>query len=80
VLDAGHIPDGQTGMAEQELLRAERHAALRAAFTHLPPACQQCQSDQELAPSLSARVRPSRAWARAHEAAGTGRRVNPAIA
>jgi RNA polymerase sigma factor (sigma-70 family) len=41
VLDAGHIPDGQTGMAEQELLRAERHAALRAAFTHLPPACQQ---------------------------------------
>ena len=28
-------------MAEQELARAERHAALREAFTHLPPPCQQ---------------------------------------
>jgi len=38
VLDAEHIADNQTGMAEQELLIAERHAALREAFTQLPPA------------------------------------------
>ncbi len=31
------IPDMMTGAAESELLRAERHAALREAFTHLPP-------------------------------------------
>jgi len=28
-------------MAEQQVLMAERHAALREAFTHLPPRCQQ---------------------------------------
>ena len=28
-------------MADQELLTAERHAALREAFTRLPPCCQQ---------------------------------------
>jgi DNA-directed RNA polymerase specialized sigma24 family protein len=28
-------------MAEQELARAERNAALREAFTHLPSPCQQ---------------------------------------
>jgi RNA polymerase sigma factor (sigma-70 family) len=43
--DAGYlqesIPDEQTGMAEQELLVAERHVALREAFTRLPPCCQQ---------------------------------------
>ena len=38
VLDAETIPDQQAGMAEQELLTAERHAALREAFTRLPPA------------------------------------------
>jgi RNA polymerase sigma factor (sigma-70 family) len=41
---SGHppeIPDTTTGAAESELLRAERHAALRQAFTHLPPSCQQ---------------------------------------
>jgi hypothetical protein len=32
-------PDGQTGIAEQELLLAELNAALRAAFAHLPPKC-----------------------------------------
>jgi RNA polymerase sigma factor (sigma-70 family) len=37
---AGHIPDQQTGMAEHELLAVERHAALREAFTRLPPCCQ----------------------------------------
>jgi RNA polymerase sigma factor (sigma-70 family) len=40
-LDAQNIPGEQTVMAEQELLMAERHAALREAFTHLPPRCQQ---------------------------------------
>jgi RNA polymerase sigma factor (sigma-70 family) len=40
--DAGNIPDGQAETIEQMLLAAERHAALRKAFTHLPP------PDQEL--------------------------------
>jgi RNA polymerase sigma factor (sigma-70 family) len=35
--DAADIPDQVTGAADSELLRAERHAALREAFTHLPP-------------------------------------------
>jgi len=39
-LDADHIPGQQTGPAEQVLLAAERHAALREAFTRLPPCCQ----------------------------------------
>jgi DNA-directed RNA polymerase specialized sigma24 family protein len=41
VPDAGAIADQQAGMAEQELLAAERHAALREALTRLPPCCQQ---------------------------------------
>jgi RNA polymerase sigma factor (sigma-70 family) len=40
VPDVESIPDEQTGTAEQELLLAERHAALREAFTRLPPPCQ----------------------------------------
>jgi RNA polymerase sigma factor (sigma-70 family) len=40
-LDAETIPGQQTTAAEQELLTAERHAALREAFTQLPPRCQQ---------------------------------------
>jgi RNA polymerase sigma factor (sigma-70 family) len=40
VLDAENIPDEQTDTAEQQLLTAERHAALREAFTGLPPRCQ----------------------------------------
>ena len=36
-LDAETIPDEQAGPAEQELLAAERHAALRQAFADLPP-------------------------------------------
>ena len=39
VLDAETIPGQQTDPAEQQLLTAERHAALREAFTHLPPRC-----------------------------------------
>jgi RNA polymerase sigma factor (sigma-70 family) len=38
--DAENIPDAQGEAAEQELLAAERHAALREAFAHLSPACQ----------------------------------------
>ena len=36
-LDIENIPDEQIGTAEHELLRAERHAALREAFYRLPP-------------------------------------------
>jgi RNA polymerase sigma factor (sigma-70 family) len=41
VLDTENIPDIQTATAEQVLLAAERHAALREAVTRLPPGCQQ---------------------------------------
>jgi len=40
VLDAANIPGQQTGLAEQQLLTAERHAALREAVTCLPTSCQ----------------------------------------
>jgi RNA polymerase sigma factor (sigma-70 family) len=40
MLDAQDIPDQQAATAEQELLAAERRAALREAFTTLPPHCQ----------------------------------------
>jgi RNA polymerase sigma factor (sigma-70 family) len=40
-LDAENIPDGQADPAEQDLLEAERHAALRQAFADLPPHGQQ---------------------------------------
>ena len=39
--DAENIPDGRAETIEQGLLAAERHAALRQAFTHLPPRDQQ---------------------------------------
>jgi len=41
VLDVEIIPDAEARMIDHELLMAERHAALREAFTHLPPKCQQ---------------------------------------
>ncbi len=41
VLDAENIPDEQSVTAEHELLLAERNAALREAFTRLPPGYQQ---------------------------------------
>ena len=41
MLDTENIPDGETQTIEQGLLAAERHAALREAFTHLPPRDQQ---------------------------------------
>jgi RNA polymerase sigma factor (sigma-70 family) len=40
-LDAETIPDEHAGIAEQELLAAERHAALREACHDLPPSGQQ---------------------------------------
>jgi DNA-directed RNA polymerase specialized sigma24 family protein len=40
-LDADSIPDKQAQAADQELLAAERHVALREAFTYLPPEGQQ---------------------------------------
>jgi RNA polymerase sigma factor (sigma-70 family) len=39
--DADNIPYGEDETIEQGLLAAERHAALREAFTHLPPRDQQ---------------------------------------
>jgi RNA polymerase sigma factor (sigma-70 family) len=39
--DPENIPDGTVETIEQGLLAAERHAALREAFTHLPPRDQQ---------------------------------------
>ena len=39
--DSDNIPDGQAEPIERVLLAAERHAALREAFTHLPPRDQQ---------------------------------------
>jgi RNA polymerase sigma factor (sigma-70 family) len=39
--DTQNLADEHAEAAEQVLLAAERHAALREAFTHLPPACQQ---------------------------------------
>jgi RNA polymerase sigma factor (sigma-70 family) len=40
-LDTGDIPDTGAEPADSGLLAAERHAALRQAFTCLPPRCQQ---------------------------------------
>jgi RNA polymerase sigma factor (sigma-70 family) len=40
MLDAENMPDEQAETVEQELLVAERHAALREAFSHLPAHCQ----------------------------------------
>jgi len=41
VLDAEIIPHQHAEIADQELLTAERHVALREALTRLPPCCQQ---------------------------------------
>ena len=40
-LDTENIPDEHGVTAEQELLVTEAHTALREAFLHLPPRCQQ---------------------------------------
>jgi DNA-directed RNA polymerase specialized sigma24 family protein len=36
MVDAEAVPDEQAGTVDQDLLVAERHAALREAFAHLP--------------------------------------------
>jgi RNA polymerase sigma factor (sigma-70 family) len=41
VADAEDIPDPESGAPDQDLLTAERHAALREALTSLSPSCQQ---------------------------------------
>jgi DNA-directed RNA polymerase specialized sigma24 family protein len=38
------MADEQSDTAEQEVLAAERHAALREAYTHLPTECQRLVS------------------------------------
>jgi RNA polymerase sigma factor (sigma-70 family) len=40
-LDEGNIADPKTGLAEEGLLQAERQAALRQAFSDLPPGCRE---------------------------------------
>ena len=40
-LDPADIPDEDPRAAEEEILAAERHAALREAFADLPPRCQE---------------------------------------
>jgi RNA polymerase sigma factor (sigma-70 family) len=40
VLDDEHVAGEQSGNVEHDLLEAERHAALREAFTRLPLCCQ----------------------------------------
>jgi RNA polymerase sigma factor (sigma-70 family) len=39
-LDAENMADAHSDVAEQEVLAAERHAALREAYSHLPMECQ----------------------------------------
>ena len=52
-LDAENIQDDQAETIEQELVAAERHAALREAFAHLPPCSQQLIALLIEDPSLS---------------------------
>jgi RNA polymerase sigma factor (sigma-70 family) len=52
VLDPGDIPDEQAVLADDELLRLERHAALREALADLPSACQQLIALLTLDPPL----------------------------
>ena len=60
--DAGDVPDDQSGTAEQELLAAERDAALREALARLPASCQQLIT--LLAPTRQCRMRRSaHGWA-----------------
>jgi RNA polymerase sigma factor (sigma-70 family) len=49
-LDEENLPDPRAEVAEQELLAAERQAALREAITHLPPACQQLVAELTMDP------------------------------
>jgi RNA polymerase sigma factor (sigma-70 family) len=49
-LDAENLPDGQAEVAGQELLAAERRAALHEAFTDLPGAWQQLVTELTMDP------------------------------
>ena len=52
-LAAGTIPEDHSQAAEQDLLAAERQAALREAFGQLPPGCQQLLALLIYDPALS---------------------------
>jgi RNA polymerase sigma factor (sigma-70 family) len=52
VPDSQDIPDEHAVLADDELLRLERHAALREALADLPPACQQLIALLTLDPPL----------------------------
>jgi RNA polymerase sigma factor (sigma-70 family) len=41
LMDAENLADPEAVLAEHEVLRAEHHAALRKAFSDLPPGCRQ---------------------------------------
>jgi RNA polymerase sigma factor (sigma-70 family) len=58
VLDAEDIADEQAATAEEELLQAERHAALREAFTYLPPTILRCRMPRS-APTWASRLAAS---------------------
>src|SRR5262249_62168015 len=52
VLDSQDIPNEQDVLPDDELLRLERHAALREALAALPPRCQQLIALLTLDPPL----------------------------
>ena len=54
-LDAETMADEQSDTAEQEVLAAERHAALREAYTHLPTECQRLALHAHLGPAATVR-------------------------
>jgi RNA polymerase sigma factor (sigma-70 family) len=51
-LDAENLPDARAQAAEQELLAAERRAAVREALSALPPACQRLVAELTADPPL----------------------------
>jgi RNA polymerase sigma factor (sigma-70 family) len=69
-LDVGDIPDQQATPPDDELLQAERHAALREALAHLPPPCQQLIAllSQEPPAALRPDQRPTGHPGRQHRA------------
>jgi RNA polymerase sigma factor (sigma-70 family) len=52
-IDEGSMADPEAAPAEEELLLAERHAALREAFSDLPPDCRQLMALLIADPPLS---------------------------
>ncbi len=87
VPDAGNLPDEQAVVAEDELLTAERHAALREAFRDLPLSCQRLlalliadppMSYAEISARLGIPIGSIGAWPQT--AAWNGCRKRPALA